>query len=252
MIRIVTYNVNGALDTGAVATVLATLQPDIVCLLEAPSRFPLRRVAKGAGLTVVERAGRRRLSTAILVGEETRVLSHDHFELSAPPGVPARHLAHAIVGVGGHRLSVAATQFGMRPELREENVVEVERILDAVDLPTVLGVDLNESPGGAVAGRLAARLQDAFAVAGTGRGETYPTPDPSTRQDFCFVDPSLAIEQTHVPTEPPVDVASHHRPVVVDLAGPEATGDRIPTEVTELEPVPDEPEADPDAAEPAA
>lgn len=251
MIRVVTYNVNGALDNGAVSTVLAALQPDIVCLLEAPSRFPLRRIARGAGLTVVERAGRRRLSTAILVSDETRVLSHDGFVLSAPPGVPARHLAHAIVGIGGHRLSVAATQFGMRPEMREENVVEVERILDAVDLPTVLGVDLNESPGGVVARRLAATMQDAFAVAGTGRGETYPTPDPSARHDFCFVDRSLAIEQAHVPTDPPIDVASHHRPLVVDLAGPEASGDRLPTDVTELEPVEDEVE-DTEAAEPAA
>lgn len=249
MIRVVTYNVNGAIDTAAAATVLATLAPDIVCLLEAPSRFPLRRIARAAGLTVVERAGRRRLSTAILVGHETRVLSHDRFELPSPSGVPARHLAHAIVGVGGHRLSVAATQFGMRPEQREHNLVEVERILDAVELPTVLGVDLNESPNGAVAARLAELLQDAFAVAGSGHGETYPTPDPSTRQDFCFIDHALAIERAHVPTAAPVDIASHHRPVVVDLAGPDADDDRVPTPVTEVEPPDEEPD---EAEEPAA
>ena len=240
MIRVVTYNVNGALDSASVSTVLTALAPDVVCLLEAPSRFPLRRLARASGLTVVERAGRRRLSTAVLVGDQTRLLSHDTFELSSPAGVPARHLAHAIVGVGGTRLSVAATQLGMRPDHRETNVAEVERILDAVDLPTVLGVDLNESPNGAVATRLAARFQDAFAVAGTGHGETYPTPDPSTRQDFCFVDERLAIERAYVPTEPPVDVASHHRPVVVDLAGPEVGEDRAPTPITELESVEDE------------
>lgn len=251
MIRIVTYNVNGALDAASVSTVLRALAPDVVCLLEAPSRFPLRRLARAAGLTVVERAGRRRLSTAVLVGEHTRLLSHDTFELSSPAGVPARHLAHAIVGVGGLRLSVAATQLGMRPEHRETNVAEVERILDAVDLPTVLGADLNESPSGAVATRLAARFQDAFAVAGSGHGETYPTPDPSTRQDFCFVDERLAIERAHVPTEAPIDVASHHRPVVVDLAGPESEDERAPTPVTELEAADEEP-TDDEAEEPAA
>lgn len=250
MIRVVTYNVSGALDTGAVATVLASLRPDVVCLLEAPSRFPLRRIAKSAGLTVVERAGRRRVSTAILVGEDTRLLSHDRFELPSPPGVPTRHLAHAIVGVGGHRLSVAATQFGMQPEQREEHVTAVVRILEAVELPTVLGVDLNESPHGAAATRLAALLQDAFAVAGTGRGETYPTPDPSTRQDFCFVDAVLAIESAHVPSEPPVDVASHHRPVVVDLAGPDSGEDRVPSSLTEVDPASDDDE--PESEEPAA
>lgn len=250
MIRIVTYNVNGAVDTGAVAAVLAELAPDIVCLIESPPRFPLRRIARAAGLTVVERVGRRRLSNAILVGESARLLSHDGFELSTPDGVPARHLAHAIVGVGGLRLSVAATQFGMRPEIRERNVEEVERILAAVELPTVLGVDLNESAKGTAAMRLASLLQDAFAVAGSGHGETYPTPDPSTRQDFCFVDPGLAIERVHVPTGPTVDVASHHRPVVVDLAGPESGDDRMPAPVTELSQ--EDGEVGPEAEEPAA
>jgi endonuclease/exonuclease/phosphatase family metal-dependent hydrolase len=221
VIRVVTYNVSGASDPGAVGRVLAALRPDVVCMLEAPSGRGLRRVARAAGLATVVRAGRRRTSTAILVGERVRVLSHARYGLTAADGSPPRHLAHAIVGVGGLRLSVAATQFGMRPERRLDDTAEVERLLAGVELPSVLGVDLNESPKGPVASRLAQVLQDAFAVAGTGHGDTYPTPDPSSRQDFCFVDRALTIGRAHVPADDPVDVASHHRPVVVDLAGSE-------------------------------
>lgn len=230
MIRIVSYNVNGGLDTAAVGNVLAWLKPDLVCLLEAPGRLGQRRIAKAAGLSVISRAGKRRLSTAILASERVRVLSHNSHVLAAPSGVPDRAVAHAIVGIGGLRLSVAAAQLGMRPEVREGHVAELERFLANVDLPSVLCCDLNESAKGPSAARLAEVLQDAFAVAGTGHGDTYPTPDPSTRQDFVFVDPSLAIERAHVPTEPPIDIASHHRPVVVDLAGSDEEPGRLPLE----------------------
>lgn len=221
MIRVVVYNVSGALDAGAVGSVLADLRPDLACLVEAPSRAGLRRVSRTAALSPVVRAGRRRVSVAILAGERVRVLSQSRHELTSPPGAPARHAAHAIVGVGGLRLSVVAAQLGMRPEVREENRRQLEELLAGVDAPNVLGVDLNESPKGAVAARLGRHLQDAFAVAGEGRGETYPTPDPSTRQDFCYLDTSLTVRRAHVPSHPPIDVASHHRPLVVELA---ATG----------------------------
>lgn len=219
VIRVVTYNVSGALDAPAIGRVLASLEPDIVCVLEAPGRGGLRRIARAASLSTVVRAGRKRVATAILAGERVRVLSHARHQLSAAEGSPHRHLTHAILGVAGARLSVAATQFGMRPDVRDADAGEVERILVGVDLPSVLCVDLNESPRGPVATRFAEVLQDAFAVSGTGHGDTYPTPDPSTRQDFCFVDRSLTVIRAHVPVEPPVDTASHHRPLVVDLAG---------------------------------
>lgn len=248
MIRIVTYNVSGALDPTAIGTVLAWLEPDVVCLLEAPGRLALRRISRQAQLHAVVRAGKRRLSTVILVGERARILSHSRHELSAPAAVKPRHLAHAIVGVGALRLSVGAVQLGMRPDVRESNAAEVERALANVDLPNLLACDLNESPKGIVATRFAEVMQDAFAVAGSGRGETYPTPDPSTRQDFLFVDRQLAIVRAHVPSEPPIDVASHHRPLVVDLAASDVEPDRQRDELTGASARPD-PES---PAEPAA
>lgn len=247
MIRVVAYNVNGALDAIAVGSVLADLEPDVVCLLEAPGRLPLRRIARAASLHLAVRAGRRRLSTAVLVSERARVLSATRHELSTPAGVPTRPVAQAIVGVGSLRLSVAAVQLGMRPEVREENAAELERILASVEVPSVLGCDLNESPRGIVATRLSEVLQDAFATAGTGRGETYPTPDPSTRQDFVFVDRQLTVSRASVPDRSPIDVASHHRPVVVDLAAADRAPDHDRADAALAAERPDEPPAEPAA-----
>lgn len=226
MIRVVAYNVSGALDAGAVTTVLSALEPDVACLVETPSRLALRRIAGGARLQVGSRAGRRRLGTAVLVGERVRVLSTARADLPGVAGSPDRAAAHAIVGVGSLRLSVLAIQLGLRPDARLAHAVELERFLARVDLPTVLAGDLSEPPSGPTATRFAEILDDAFAVAGQGRGETYPTPDPSSRHDVVFVDRALVVQRCWVPEDPPVDVASHHRPVVVELAAPDAETDR--------------------------
>jgi endonuclease/exonuclease/phosphatase family metal-dependent hydrolase len=227
VIRVVSYNVSGGLDLGAAGAVLAALEPRVVCLLERPGSSRLARLARRSGLEVAVRAGRRGSGTAVLVHPDVRVRSTSVLPLTAPPDVPRREAAQAIVGAGGLRLSVTAVQLGLRPDVRRTNLDQLVRFLDTIDAPTVLGCDLNESVRSPVAAALAARFQDAHAVAGTGGGETYPTGDPSTRQDFVFVDRSLTILGAFVGTEPPCDVASHHRPVVADLAGRDDEATRL-------------------------
>jgi endonuclease/exonuclease/phosphatase family metal-dependent hydrolase len=188
VIRVVAYNVGGGVDLGAVGEVLSSLAPSVVCVTERPGSSRLGRLASRAGLDVAVRAGRRGSGTALLVHPDVRVLSTSILRLQAPPEVPRREAAQAILGVGGLRLSVTSVQFGLRPEVRRINHDELVRFLDSIDAPTVLGCDLNESVRSPVAAALAERFQDAHAVAGTGAGATYPTADPSTRQDFVFVD----------------------------------------------------------------
>lgn len=219
MIRCATYNTSGGLDIGALTEVVSGLAVDVLGLIEAPGRRGLRRLAQGADLEVVARAGRRRLGMALLVSERARLLSKSEHEFGSPAGVPDRTGLHGIVGVGGLRLSVLVTQLGLRPEVRAEHVRDIETVLAKVDAAPVLLADLNEAPGGESVQRLAEVLDDAFVIAGEGRGETYPTPDPSVRQDYVFVGRQLAVGRAWVPTEPPIDVASHHRPVVVEIAG---------------------------------
>ena len=216
--RLVSYNVSGGLDPVSAGRVLAELAPQLVCLTEIPPAGRLRTLVRTAGLEVIARSGRRGSGTAILGAPEVRLRSSAEVPLTTPRGVPSRQATQAIVSVEGLRLSVTAVQFGLRPEVRRINLEELLRFLDSIEQPTVIGCDLNESVRSPAAAGLAARFQDAHAVVGVGAGLTYPATDPSTRQDFVFVDHALEVRAASVYVDPPVEVASHHRPVVVDLA----------------------------------
>lgn len=224
MMRLVSYNVSGGVDPLSAGRVLAGLTPQLVCVTEIPPAGRLRTLARTAGLEVIARAGRRGSGTAILAAPEVRVRSTAEVPLTTPRGVPSRRATQAIVSVAGLGLSVTAVQFGLRPEVRGTNLAELLRFLDSIEQPTVIGCDLNESVRSPVAAALAARFQDAHAVAGVGAGLTYPTTDPSTRQDFVFVDHALEVRAASVHVDADVEVASHHRPVVVDLLVPSGPG----------------------------
>lgn len=220
MIRIVAYNVSGGHERVAIGQVLAAVEPDVVLLAETPPRFHLRRLARRAGLRVAVRAGGRRLGVAVLSGERVRVINSTEHELTPHEGSPERRIAQAIIGVGSVRLAVSAVQLGLNPDTRTAHREELERALAKLDVPVVVGADLNEPPGGPNVTRLAEVLQDAFGVSGHGSGHTFPNPDPITRKSYVFADPVLAVLRAWVPDAPPVGTASHHRPVVVELAEP--------------------------------
>lgn len=220
MIRLVVYNVSGGHERAAVRAVLAAVEPDVVCLVEAPPRLSLRRIASGTGLRVAVRSGARRLGVTVLTGERVRVVNATHHDLTPHDGSPERSVAQAIVGVGSVRLAVVAVQLGLNPDIRTAHREELERILAKLDVPIVVGADLNEPAGGPNVTRLGEVLLDAFAVAGQGAGHTFPNPDPITRKTYAFVARSLAVIRAWVPTEAPTSTASHHRPVVVELAEP--------------------------------
>lgn len=220
-VRVVTYNVSGGVDVGAAGEVLASLSPQIVCILEAPTGGRLARLARAGGLEVAARAGRRGGGTAVLVRkDDVAVRTSSKLQLTTPRDVRTREATHVIVSVGGFRLSVTAVQLGLRADVRSTNLGELTAFVDSIALPSVVGADLNESVRGPVATELSERYQDAFAVAGSGPGVTYPTSDPSTRQDFVFVAHELTVTGCTVETRSPVQIASHHLPVVADLAAP--------------------------------
>lgn len=220
MIRVVAYNMSGGLDANALSAVLAAVAPDIVCAVEVPPRFGLRRLARRVGLEVAATAGRRRLSVAILTAEHVRVVSAVAHQLSPIPGIVPRSVAQAILGVKALRLAAFAVQLGLRPDVRETHCRDLEEHLRKVSAPVVVGADLNEASNGAVAQRLAGTLQDAFAVSGQGLGDTYPNPEPLSRKDYVFVDRNLTVLRAWVPDDAPVAVASQHRPVVAEFAEP--------------------------------
>lgn len=217
MIRVVTYDLAGLKDLGAVAAVLSRLEPDVVCVLEVPSRRRLRRLASRAGLEVGVRAGGRAAGTAVLIGPRASVRASSAVPLAPRSDGPTRVASHAIVAVEGVRLSVTAVQLGLNPEQRMRDLDELAPFLDGVDALTVVGADLNESVRSPVAAALAERYQDAFGLFGDGPGATYPARDPSTRRDFVLVDRRLPVRAAEAIDDEVTRSAGDHLPVTADL-----------------------------------
>lgn len=215
--RLVVHNVGGVGDPRAIHDVLAGLDPDVVCLLGAPSPRRLRAVLRGTGLSLCVRGGQRGESSAILVRSGLLVRSTDRLRLVAPRRVPDREAVRAIVSVGGTSVAFVAVQFGFRPDVRATNLQALRTWLSSVSPPTVIGAFVSEPASGPVASTLASEYQDAFAVAGSGVGDTYPSDEPVSRRDFAFVDRRLQIDGCVVDAGPRAAAASRHRPVVVDL-----------------------------------
>ncbi len=215
--RLVVHNVGGHGDPTAIRDVLTALEPDVVCLLGAPSPRRLRGILRDTGLVVCVQGGQRGDSSAILARAGTLVRSTDRLRLQAPRRVPDREAVRAILSLGGTSIAAVAVQFGFRPDVRAAHLATLRTWLASVSPPTVIGAFVSEPPQGAVARTLASDHQDAFAVAGTGIGDTYPSDEPVSRRDFAFVDRRLTIARCVVDSGPRVPAASRHRPVVVDL-----------------------------------
>ncbi len=220
--RLVAYDLTAAVDGAAAGRVLAAARADVACLLGVASSRILRAVARSSGLLVGARVGRRRPGNAVLVSEQALVRSSDTVPLITSRGVRDRDALHVIVGVGGTTLSVTAVAFGRRPDTREANLHALQGLLGSVDRPKIVCAGLQEPSTGPVASVLGQQYQDAFAVAGTGHGDTYPSRDPVSRRDYIYVDRTLTVRECTVATGADVEAAAHHRPVIAEIDAPTA------------------------------
>jgi len=217
--RVATYTMSGTKHRQPLTSVLQQLQAQIVCVVDAPSPLTLRRMARGAGMDVVVAAGEKSRRTAVLAGPDVRVLSTDELVLPVEERrARDRSVAQAILGIGGIRLAAAACGFGPQFGERDRHSELVLSFLDSVAAPVVFGADFNTSPRGEIPQRFAAVYLDGWEAAGGSVGNTYPTPDPSTRRDMLFLSREFEVVGASVPTDAPVDSAALHRPVVVDVA----------------------------------
>jgi endonuclease/exonuclease/phosphatase family metal-dependent hydrolase len=217
MTAIVAYELSGMTDSTALGAVLDELRPAVACLLGVRNVRRLRSALGQAGLEVVARGGPRGAVNAIALSEGGRVRSVNRLPLRTPKGTPEREAVHAIVGVEGLALSVTALQLGLRADLRQQHVDTLLGFLASIEPPVVVGASLSEPASGPAASALGAAYTDAFAVAGTGPGETYPVDEPVARHDFVFVDHRLRVRRARVPSDEAVLAAARHRPVVVDI-----------------------------------
>jgi endonuclease/exonuclease/phosphatase family metal-dependent hydrolase len=160
---------------------------------------------------------RKSIHNAVLVRSPWRVITHRlHRFPREAQGVP-RGVLVARVGRAGIRLWAMSVHLGLHPGSRRRNAEELTDLVLAVNEPVLAGGDLNEMPDGKAATWLSDRFWDAWAHAGEGDGDTFPSANPTARIDYLFATEQFRIEGAiTVPTADAAE-ASDHLPLLADL-----------------------------------
>ncbi|MEO6884705.1 MAG: endonuclease/exonuclease/phosphatase family protein [Jatrophihabitantaceae bacterium] len=223
-LRLLTYNVRSMRDDRvALARVIASAEPEVVCVQEAPRFLRWRslcaELARTSGLVVVG-GGRPAGSNLILSSLGVDVLTTVDVRFTKDPGLHQRGTEIAILRFSGATFAVAGTHLDLREEPRLRHVRELH---DAIalhvptDVPTIIAGDINDHPGSPSWQALTAQRQDGFAVAGTGNAFTSTATDPHQRIDGIFADPRILVRSARVLDQDDVRIASDHRPVLAEF-----------------------------------
>jgi endonuclease/exonuclease/phosphatase family metal-dependent hydrolase len=220
-VRVVSYNVHGLRDDrAALIAVVRDLAPDVVIVQEAPRRLRWRTRCAGfahdAGLLMAA-GGLPALGNLLLTSLRVRV--HDTWCLRYPltPGRHLRGAAFARCSVAGTPFVLAGSHLSTDPGERPGQATLLKKELSEVDVPVVLGADLNDCSTGVAWRTLVEGLTDA----GSGADRpTFSCADPRDRIDALFVDPRVEVVRYDVVDTPQARRASDHFPVVADLRLP--------------------------------
>jgi endonuclease/exonuclease/phosphatase family metal-dependent hydrolase len=223
-LRLLSYNIRSLRDDeDAVMRVIAAAKPNVVAVQEAPRflrwRSAAARIARRSGLVVVG-GGRTAAANLLLSGLEVTVEATHDVLFSRDPRLHQRGTAIALLSLAGKRFAVAGIHLDVVEPPRLRHVAELQTALDHVvppDVPVIVAGDTNDDPGSAVWRGLLERGVDAWAVAGTGDGITSSVALPRRRIDAVFVDPRLTVVTATVLNTPDVQIASDHRPVLVEI-----------------------------------
>jgi endonuclease/exonuclease/phosphatase family metal-dependent hydrolase len=226
-LRLLTYNVRSLRDdVEAVAAVIRACQPDVVAVQESPRTLRWRSkraaLARKSGLVVAtaNRDGGLMLMTSL----GAKILSTRFTVLPKSPNLHQRAVAMADVELRGSRWSIASVHLGVDADERQRHLEPLQAFVDASDAPLVVAGDFNNEPDGPVWQALAARWQDAYAVAPDGPAQTYPARQPRRQIDGIFADPAVEVVACHAVHEAPgvtrdlLVAASDHLPVLAVLA----------------------------------
>jgi endonuclease/exonuclease/phosphatase family metal-dependent hydrolase len=234
LLRVLTYNVRSLRDDAdAVARVIRSADPHLVCIQEAPRfarwRTKCAALARRSGMVVVT-GGRTAAGNLILSSLAVDVVAHRDQLLSRDPGLHQRGVALASLRWRGLHLGLAATHLDLEPQPRLRHVAEIERALAdflatsaaagtgaAGPVATVVAADVNDEPGSATWAALTDDRTDAFAVAGTGDQNTFTAANPRRRLDGVFLGGAVTAVAATVLDGADVTRASDHRPVLVEL-----------------------------------
>lgn len=223
-LRVLSYNVHGQRDdVEALGSVVRELAPDVVIVQEAPRRLRWRqgcaRLARRMDLLVAA-GGLPSLGNLVLTNLRVRPVTSWYLRYPLTPG---RHLRGAVFVrcvVGRTPFVVAGSHLSTDAAERPEQAVLLKKAMADVDVPLILGADLNENAGGGGWRTLADGLVDAAVPACRQELATFPCRAPRDRIDAIFVDPRIEVLDYQVVDTPLARAASDHFPVLADLALP--------------------------------
>jgi endonuclease/exonuclease/phosphatase family metal-dependent hydrolase len=221
VLRVVTYNVHGLRgDRAALVDVVRDLDPDVLIVQEAPRRLRWRtrnaHLAHDLGLVYVA-GGAPSLGNVILTSLRVRTLETWALRYPLTPGRHLRGAVFARCAVAEGPFVVVGSHLATDPTERPGQARLLAKALADVDVPVILGADLNEPPGGSSWQLLADGLVDAAGADGAG---TFPAAAPGRRIDAILTDPRIAVTGYRVADPPAARRASDHLPVVAELALP--------------------------------
>jgi endonuclease/exonuclease/phosphatase family metal-dependent hydrolase len=223
-VRVVSYNIHTLRDDlSALASVVRGLDPDVVIVQEAPRRFRWRtkcaRLARSFGL-VVAAGGLPSLGNLVLTNLRVRVYDAWCLRYPLTPGRHLRGAAFATCAVGRTPFAVIGSHLSTDAAERPAQAALLKQAMAHIDVPVIVGGDLNENSGGAAWRTLAEGLVDVAAAAGCEDRVTFSCSNPRDRIDAFFVDPRIEVRRYDVVDSPEARRASDHFPVVADLLVP--------------------------------
>jgi len=228
-LRLLTYNVRSLRDDAdAVARVIRGCAADVVAVQEAP-RF-LRWRSKRAGLArksgLVVASAHRPGGLTVLTSLRAKVVDTSFALLPKSPKLHQRAVCSALVEIDGAQWAVSSIHLSLSDDERWQHLPPLWDAVRRWDAPLVVAGDVNEKPDNRVWAALATELQDAYAVAPDGPGDTYSAKkEPYKRIDGIFADRSVTVVGCHavhgdgaerVPLAT-VQAASDHVPVLAVL-----------------------------------
>ncbi|CAG6395714.1 endonuclease/exonuclease/phosphatase family protein [Streptomyces cocklensis] len=232
VVRVLSYNIRSMRDdAAALARVIRACAPDLVLVQEAPRFFRWRkaaaRLAHATGLVHVT-GGATAAGPMVLSSLRAHVERTEDVLLPHHPPLHQRGFATAVLRIGGARLGVVSTHLSLSPAERYEQAgLLLDRVAAMGEANVVVGGDFNEPPDRPGFARIAARLQDGFAVAPWG-GEVTNVRAPFQRIDAVFTTKPVEVLGCGVPhalpgvTDADLHAATDHLPVLAALRVPKA------------------------------
>jgi endonuclease/exonuclease/phosphatase family metal-dependent hydrolase len=219
-VRVLCYDVDGLRgDRAAMDSMVRGLAPDLVIVQGAPRRFRWRTrcadLADRFGL-VYTGGGEPSLGNLVLVNMRVSVREVTYARYPLVPGQLFRGAMVARCEIADWPVVVAGSQLATGTAERQTQAGLLAAVLSDVDDPLIVGVDLNEDPGGPAARLLA----DGRTVAGSAGRATI------------LVDPRIEVRECRVVDTPEARRAGPHLPMVADLRLPvrsDPTADRPTT-----------------------